>query len=321
MASNSALTEIKFHFYSVKFTPRVNYSNTMDNVSIMRDVMGYLSSELSKGQGHLINKHQGREKDGVRELFMTSVVYMHKVKRIRCSIALLRAGRLPKLKPVDQFKLVPLNTVGDIAEETHFYIDYSKNYPVICIEYNYHGARMPDIEYYLRNIAGKTLKIAKTTKTTLYIGGSIDKTLKQLKNVLNFSYKIQPKNLIHLDTEITGTYFSEMNNFGNNLKPKFLKVEALFQTAGSKVKSEKLNLPAITMIKDILKRFKSRPYNIKAFTDFQVKYENENGEDVFFNLLKEKREISIEIDLNGKRKKSELYYLVENDFNEFMNSL
>ena len=69
---------------------------------------------------------------------MTGAIFMHKERRIRCSIALLRPGRKPKLKPVDEYKLVSLSTIGIVAEETHFFIDFSKDKTVICLEYNHH---------------------------------------------------------------------------------------------------------------------------------------------------------------------------------------
>ena len=78
-----------------------------------------------------------------------------------CSIALLRSGRTPKIKPIDEFRLLPIKTIGDIAEETHFYIDYSRNYAVVCIEYNHNGPRMKDVEYYLRNVARNVLKLSE----------------------------------------------------------------------------------------------------------------------------------------------------------------
>jgi hypothetical protein len=317
----SNLTPIRFHFYSLKFTPYKENSGEHSSSSILRDIITYLSQQIQAGNGHLIDKNQERQQEERREIFLTSAVFMPKERRIRCSIALLRAGRRPKLKPLDKFKLIPLSNMGTIAEETHFFIDYSKNYGVICLEYNYHGPRISDIEYYFRNVGRDTLKIAKATDVNMFMDTSIDDTLENLRNVLNMEIKIQPKNFAQLDTRLIGSYFTGMNNLGNLLKPKFLKIETLFQTPGKSVTSSQLNKEANNMVMDLLRTFRGRPFNIDAFDNFVVKYEDKEGKEEVFNLLKGKKEIIKEIDLSTIQKKREWYEIIEKEFDEFINNL
>jgi hypothetical protein len=311
----------RFHFYSLKFTPYKNQNLSTRN-SILNDVITYLMNELHNGQGYLIDKNQNRDQDGPRELFMASAVFMLKERRIRCSLALLRSGRAPMLKPADKFILVPLDKAqGSIAEQTHFYIDFSKDYNVICVEFNFHGPRISDIEYYFRSVARDTLKISKVTEVTVFMDTSIDKTLSELKNVLNMDIKIQPQKLAKMDTELVGKYFLGLNTLGNYLKPKFIKLEAMFQTPGSTVRSSQINKEANGMVLDLLKRFKTRPFNIDCFENFVVKYEDKDGQEEVFNLLKGKKEIIKEIDFNKTTKARDWYELIEKDFDEFMESL
>ena len=115
-----SLETLRFHFYSLKFTPYAGLSHQNNSTSILKDTITYLMNELGNGQGHLIDKNRKRENEGSRELFMTSAVFMHRERRIRCSLALLRKGRVPKIKPIDEFKLVPIKTLGSIAEEDSF---------------------------------------------------------------------------------------------------------------------------------------------------------------------------------------------------------
>lgn len=321
MSKRETLTPIKFHFYSLKFNPYKDLVRTENNSTILKQVITYITNERKNGKGHLIDRNKNRINESPREIFMTSSVIMYKESRIRCSIALLRAGRLPKLKPNDKFKLVPIDTIGSIAEETHFYIDFKKDFAVICLEFNSHGPRISDIEYYLRNVAYETLKLSKATEVELYMDNTIDKTLKDLKNVLNIDIKIQPTKLSQLDTEIVGKYFTGMNSIGNKLKPKFLKLEALFQTPGRVVESSEINKEANSMIVDLIGRFKARPLNIDCFENFVVKYENKEGEEEKFNLLKGKKEITKHVDLNKITKKREMYEIIEPDFDEFMEAL
>lgn len=309
---------LKFHFYSLKFKPYKGIEHEHNSDSILKDVITYLSNERLKGKGHLIDRNRNRPNETPRELFVTSAVFMAKERRIRCSIALLRSGRLPKIKPKDEFKLLPINTMGTIAEETHFYIDYSRNYGVICIEFNHHGPRISDVEYYLRNVARDVLKLSKTTDVNLYLSSTIDKTLANLKNVLNLDIKIQPRKLAKMDTVLVGKYFTGMNTLGNQLKPKFLKLEAMFQTPGNSVTSSEINKEANTMVLDLLNRFKTKSYNIDCFENFVVKFEDKEGQEDVFNLLKGKVEIIKEVDISTLTNRRIWYLLIEDDFDNFM---
>ncbi|NRR93392.1 hypothetical protein HSX10_17595 [Winogradskyella undariae] len=312
------LETLKFHLYSLRFTPYAKLADKNTSSSILKDTITYLTKELRNGQGHLIDKNRNRKNESPREIFMTSAVFMHKERRIRCGLALLRSGRVPKIKPIDEFKLVPIKTLGSIAEETHFFIDFSRNYAVICIEYNYFGPRISDVEYYLRNVARDTLKLSKTTDVNLYMSNTIDKTLENLKNVLNMQIKIQPSKIAQMDNDIKGQYFTGINTIGNRLKPNFIKVETLFQTPGNTVESKGLNKEANSMVKTLIGKFKARPFNIDCFDDFVVKYEDKEGNEEVFNLLKGKKELEYEVEMTTLKKRRHWYELIEKDFDEFM---
>lgn len=313
------MTEIiKFHFYSLRFTPYSHLAQEHNSDSILKDVVTYLMNELHGGKGHLIDRNRNRPNEMPRELFVTNAVFMAKERRIRCSIALLRSGRIPKIKPVDEYKLVPITSLGSIAEETHFYIDYSRNYGVVCIEYNYHGPRISDVEYYLRNVARDVLKLSKTTEVTLYMSNTIDKTLANLKNVLNLDIKLQPRKLAQMDTDLVGKYFTGINSIGNSLKPKFIKLEAMFQSPGKVVESNELNKEANSMVMELIRKFKTRPFNIECFENFVVRYEDKEGNQEFFDLLNGKVELIKEVEMSTLSTKRKWYELIEKDFDDFM---
>jgi hypothetical protein len=320
MPTTDNLTEIRFHLYSIKFAPYNNSSLT--NADIISRAITYVTNELHAGKGHLIDRFQNRASTTRRELFISSAVILPREKRIRCTIALLRSGRVPKLKPHDKFLLVPLDdAIGSMAEETHFFIDYSTSKVILCIEFNYHGPRASDIEYYLRNVAHDTLRIAKSAETVMFMDTSIDQTLADLKNVLNIDIKIQPKKLVHLDTDLTGQYLAGLNNFGNLMKPKFIKLEAMYQNPGNTVVSTEINKEANKMIRDFLTRFKGRPFNIDAFENFVVRYEDSEGKEEVFNLLKGKKEFIREIDLSQITKLRQWYEMIEKEFDDFVKAL
>jgi len=309
---------VRFHFYSLRFTPYKELEGKSNTRTILMDIMTYIMNKKQNGRGHLIDRNQNRDQDGPRELFMTSAIIMLKERRIRCSIALLRSGKIPMLKPTDKFLLVPLDTVGTVAEETHFFIDYSKGDGIICVEFNNFGPRISDIEYYLRNIARDTLKVSKVTDVNLFFDSTIDKTLAELKNVLNMDIKVQPKMLAQMDTEIVGQYFTGINSIGHKLKPKYIRLEAFFQMPGKSVTSSEINVEANTMIQYLLKKFKAKPTNIDCFENFVVKYEDKDGIEEVFNLLKGKKEIIKEVDFKKIKRNRDWYELIEKDLDTFI---
>lgn len=117
--------ELKLHLYSLWFEPYKEFESTHTTRSILNECSHTCRGhKRTAGKGHLIDKHENRDKAESRELFMTSHRDLPKERRIRCSMALLRKGKQPKLRPVDKFKLLPISTMdGGIAEETHFFID------------------------------------------------------------------------------------------------------------------------------------------------------------------------------------------------------
>jgi hypothetical protein len=312
----NSLTEVRFQFFSIKFTPYKD--KPMSSTAILREIVNYVGNLKSEGKGVLIDRNENRAKGNSREMFVNRAVYMHKVSRVRCSIALLRTGVKPKIKPKDKFTLEPLSSIkGTIAEETHFFIDYSLQKPILCMQFNNHGARYSDVEYYFRQIA-KSLKIATATKMEMYMDVPLDETLENLRNVLKLDIKLQPKNFAKIDTHLVGTYFSGMNLIGQKLQPEYLKVETSFYTPGKGIRSKELNKQANNMVVDLLRTFQGRSFHIDLFDNFVVEYEDKQGMDQVFNLLKGKKEIIKEIEIDSIKKSSDWYVLIEEELDQFI---
>lgn len=313
--------EVRFQYFSLKFTPLKAHED-LSSSAIMKNVITYISQKLlTEKQGHLIDRHEGRE-NSRREMFMNRAVFIHRERRIRCSIALLRSGRKPLLKPRDKFTLIPIDELGidSIVEETHFFIDFSKQYPVICCEYQHYGPRISDIEFYFRNVAHYVLRESKATEANFFIDAPIDETLANLKNVLNFEVKIQPGNLDQLDTTLKNKYYSGLNTIGNILKPKFVKVETSFQTNEKGLESRAFDKTINKMIRDTLLAFRGRSFNMDAFDGFVVKYEDKDGNEEIFNLFKGKKEIILNLDISAI-KNGDLYTMIKPDFDQFLTTI
>ncbi|WP_424962279.1 hypothetical protein [Ekhidna sp.] len=314
--------QLVFNFYSLKFTPYKDRQTASNQ--ILRDVLNYILKEKKDKKGVLIDRHQNRTGENPRELFITAIRFLPKEQRINCRIALLRSGRAPLIKPNNEFELIPFDSSkGSIAEETHFFIDYSQPHrAIVCVDFNYHGPRISDIEYYLRQISHHILKESKATTVEMFMDADIDKTLEDLKNVMDIDIKVNPKNLSQLDPNIQGKYFTGISTLGQKLKPKYVKLQLMYQSqGGTHVNSEHVNKESVGMVKELLRQFKAKPYTVEGFENFVVKYESKEGKEEFFNLIKGKKEILKEIEKDSLKNANDWYNLIKEDFDEFMKSI
>lgn len=313
--------EVKFFYFSLKFTPLKSHGS-LSSSEIMKNVITYISRKLlDDKQGHLIDRHESRD-NSRREMFMNRAVFVRGERRIRCSIALLRSGRKPLLKPKDKFTLIPIDEMGidSIVEETHFFIDYSKNFPIFCCEYQHFGPRMSDIEFYFRNVAHYVLRESRATDASFFIDAPIDETLEKLKEVLNFEMKIQPGNLEQMDTALKNRYYSGINTLGSILKPKYVKVETSFQTNEKGAESTAFDKTVNKMVRDTLIAFRGRSFNMDAFDSFVVKYQDKEGNEEIFNLFKGKKEINLNLDIAAVKNR-DLYPIIKPEFDQFISTI
>ncbi len=309
------LTPIKFNFFELKFTP-FKGSAEQTTKDILLEVAKYLNLQQQAGQGFLT---ENRGKETARPLFITQISTSWKEKRVKASIALLRTGKIPKLKPADSYVLMALEKgKGEIAEETHFFIDFSTPTVVMCIEFNNDGPRMSDIEYYLRIVAHDKLDMAKSTNVDTFMEMSVDKALAEFKNVVNIQVKIQPEKLAKLDPTLHGQYYSGVSNLKQYVDPSFVKLELLFESSDKKYRSKEINKKGNTMFKRMLESFNADSVNMDVFDNFVVRYEKEDGKEDIFNLLKGKKEVVKLIDPAKLSSNRAVYESISGDIDLFM---
>ncbi|PXX23733.1 hypothetical protein [Arenibacter sp. ARW7G5Y1] len=321
MTRRKKFRELRLYLNTLKFVPYKDFETTHNTTSILKEVFSYLRAERRNGNGLLIDRHENQDKAEPRELYMVTHRILPKERRIRCSMALLRKGKQPKLKPTDKFKLLPLSSLdGDIVEETHFFIDFSGSTCIICAEYNHNGPRLKDLEFYLRNIAGpNNLKLSKATEITILYNSTLDQTLARLQNVLSMDIKLKPSNLAKMDVDVKKTYYSSMGNIASQFKPKFLRLKTYFQIPGSSAPID-INYEANDWFRGMLRVFKSKARNIKYFENFEVRYEDIHGDENIFNLSKTREEIVIKIGALQDFSNKEMYTLIDPELNIFIAS-
>ena len=314
------LPEVRFQLFSIKFTPFKG--SDLNSRQIIINIITNLSKMLvEEKKGYLLDRHETRNQNSRRELFINSVVFLAKEKRVRGSIALLRGDKVPMIKPKEEFTLVPITEKlnGSIAEVTNFFIDYSRaDQVIICCEYNFFGPRITDLEYYFRHIGNKVLRESKATEVTAFMVAPIDETLEKLKNVLDIDLKIDPVNIERLTPDVQNKYFSGLKNLNKVLEPRFFRVKAYFQAPGENVDSKVFNTSANNMVRDLLRRFKGNALDIDAFKDFKFKFEDKEGNEEVFNLLSGKKEFVLNVDPKKIKTSRDWYELIKVELDAFI---
>lgn len=320
IVADTDVIETRFHLHKLEFTPRKSTSSKSNEI-LMKAITFLQKEKMENKKVYLIDRYQNRKDGPRRELFMYYSVIVPRTKRIKCALALIDNRKKPMIKPKGTFDLVPFDTAsGSIAEITHFFIDLNVSPAVMCVEFNNSGPRLSDIEYYFRNITHDKLSLSKATSTSTFMEKGVDELLENIQNVVNFEFKLKPDNITHLDNDIKG-YITGVSNLGNKFKPKYIRVEAMFQTPGNKIKSQLVNNEATSFVRNIVKKIKSRPFNIEQFEDFELKYVNKDGEDAMFNLIKGKKEIIIETKRDEHLTTTQWYAKIEKYFNQFIEDL
>jgi len=282
--------EITFNLY---FKP---YSGDegLTSSHILKESLQHINNIKLQGKGILIDRHEGRKNSDFRNLFISSASYIPKEKKYKCKIALLRENRLPNILNRKNFKLTPITELEGraIAETTNFYIDISNDVPLVCCEYNYHGPRISDIEFYLRQISSQILKISTSCKASIHMKLPINEVLGSLEDVLKFDMKVKPERLQYLNQSVDHAFVTNMTGLANTVQPRFIKVEAHFRER-SKNKSSSIvkNNSAIRFVKKILNLAKDDNEFIDDFEDFNLTYEKSDGSEDIFHLIKGKQEI------------------------------
>lgn len=314
LSEDDKLREVVFNLQSVNFIPYSDSSKKSND--ILFDILNFINKEYIENRAYFIDRYKDRNVLERREMYMRNPIRIPKTQKFKCSIALVRDKAL-MVKPHGTFELIPYDKAnGSPVEVTNFFIDYSVNPPIMCTEYNHTGPRVSDIEFYFRKLAAEK-HAAKGCQITTFLDRSIDKTLKDLHNVLNFEIKIRPQNVTKLENHVKG-FITDITTLGQRLKPNFVRVEAMFQTPGSKVRSAELNKEANTMVALFLKMFQKDRYYIEQFEEFEIKFIDKDGKNDIFNLIKGKREITIIVDNDRHYSSTEYYDMILPEFEKFI---
>ena len=131
---------------------------------------------------------------------------------------------------------------------------------------------------------------------------NIKDVLDEIRDVLNFKIKANPKKLAYLNREVGESFIGNMQALANPVDPVAIRIEAFFKSRKID-KSEEKKMPAIkaikavNFVKGLLVSANKRDEILDDIEEFQLEFEKEDGTEHTLNLLKGKVEYSVECEL------------------------
>lgn len=314
---NPDLEPTRFHFFNIRFVPLKEHEN-LTNRDIITRIVEAIQDQRARKQIIVFDRHLNRKNEPKRQLYVNYTGFELQDHRIKLSMALIRDGKLPYLKPTDSIELVPFDKeLGEPTEITHFYIDYRRSPATVCVEYNHIGPRFTDIQYYFRAMGAFYLNLTKALHCELLMENDIEDTIKSLAAILDFDMKIEAKKISQMDNDVKG-YLSEWATLSQKYQPEYVRVLAYFQRNGVKMVRDEKKSKVTEMVKFMLKAISTKTENLEAFDRFVINYEDTNGKDQAFNLYDSKSEFLKYIDLSKNPNTTQIYKIIKQDFDDFL---
>jgi hypothetical protein len=308
---------VKFNFFTMRFTALKEQSHLSSNDIILR-IVDAIRAQRLENNIIIFDRFKNRKNEPARQLYIDYTAHAAE-KRLKFSMALIRSGKQPLLKPTGQIDLVPFDKdIGEFTEVTHFFIDMKRPEAVVCVEFNDNGPRMTDIEYYFRAMSTEYLNLSRALTTNMMIESNIEETIESLDGVFDFDLKVEGKKFSEMDNDAKG-FLTEWGTLLTKLQPEFIRIEAFFQRKGKKANKPSNHPVMLDGLKHLLSKLK-RPNNSDAFDRFVVNYQDKDGNPKKFDLLSTKSEITMEIDPNKTIKTTAIYELIKKDFDSFLSN-
>lgn len=266
MAKKPELLEVKVNYFELELEPYKANEGVFSS-TILRELLSSVQEQLKTKKAIYIDKFASREGNNKRVMCIYSLKPMPKEQIICGKMALFR-DKVPALMSED------LN-VSDISlldksliEITHFYVDYKGKKPIISFEYNYHGCRISDFEYYVRQLA-KEWQRAKKCQAKVFISGEIKTILDTLKNIVSIDLKVkQEKARVLRDAD--RNFYSAYDSVNNNFPAEDVRIIANFSR-------KRKNIKALELGRNLMNHFIKKPEDLQQLELFKLEYESDTG--------------------------------------------
>lgn len=298
--------DVKFHIFDLIFQPYKERSSEIGSFNIIKSCIKKINDERTENQRFIIiDRYESRDKAESRRLFISSASYSHPDKMFKCKINLFR-DKFPSF--LDKEKLTISSTIDlknkELVESTNFYVDMNKlNDPTIICEYNSLGPKISDIEFYFRTISSrKHLYISKACTARIHMEKSVQQVIDSLEKVFKFRFKAKPENLPSLYRNIDDAFISNMQSLVNTVDPKSIKVDLSFRDSGGKKLVTEKNHKMVSTSKKILSAILQDTKVMEDIEDFYLEYEDTDGIDSDFNLIRGKVQLETKCPLKDGKK-------------------
>lgn len=284
--------DIKFHIFELIFQPYLEQEGKMGSFGILKSCIKKITdSRVEEHKFIIIDRHETRDKADSRKLFISSAAYSHSDRMYKCKIGLIR-DKVPAFLDREKMTISSDIDLGnrELFETTNFYIDIEKttNPTVIC-EYNSLGPKISDIEYYFRTLSSrKFLHISKACTARIHMEKSVEQVIETMQNIFRFRFKAKPENLPSLFNNTQDAFISNMQGLANTVDPKSVKIDLSFRDSGGKKLVSEKNYKMMATSKKILSAVLNDTRVLEDIEDFYLEYEDSDGEDNDFSLVRGK---------------------------------
>lgn len=294
MAKKSTLRkeQIKriINFYELELVPHKDNLNP-------NDAFLELSREVIKIGA---NKDPQRHKN-----ILGKVIYVQNVKidalnkQVYGLIRSIRSDLFPEIYNLttDLARAIEASEDEGIVETTHFSIDYSGTKNTIGIEYNYQGAKLTDLVYYLQ-LVGQSNLIVGSINYIPIVKKDLVAEVKKLNKCSEFTVKIKSDRIAEVKA-VDDDLFTLLDTASRSFESDYATVVLKYD-----YKNSDNTLTISKLINKLAGIFKRKPETASAFEIVQVKAENSENNNILetIDMLVDKVRVHVWVEKNIRHK-------------------
>ncbi|MFC4232159.1 hypothetical protein ACFOW1_09670 [Parasediminibacterium paludis] len=284
MATESKVKR-KIHFYQLEFD--YHEENTPTDGDKFREFFSAFSKLGKSGVRY--------QQYGNKRIFMQEVKFKADRKLITGKLLSVRTDLFPEFINFTTEEISGIDAeelkIDGIVDTVHFVIDYTKDIPVVAVEYNEFGARFNDFLQYVHKV-GTFKKLINKLNYRPVVKNTLETIQERIKKCSEFIVKVHKSNIEQIRSGDLKTYTAlkaALDEFDSEYATIVLKFDYQQRVETSEVNKSIFNL--VKFLKD------NPDKNRKLFNTLQVRSEDKNKnellEDFDFLLDKEVADISV----------------------------
>lgn len=230
---------------------------------------------------------------GERIVMMQSISFDRNAKMLYGKLRCVRKDILPELMntETDEAKGIEVAENEGLVETTHFLIDYSKQFPILSIEYNQFGSKIGDFLAYV-NTLGIDRKCIEAIEYTPIVRDELKDYKRRMGDLSEFVVKVHKDNIAKVK-ELDDSLFSALDATVEHFESEYAIIKLKFDYKLKKNQSE-IWETINNLLNGLIKKKETATY----FNMLRIKAEDEDKNNYLetFDLLVDriKSEVSVE---------------------------